>query len=193
MARWLAGFAERHGGAPEVVAEDGGLTLRAPDGDVAACFAPPGLPAPTTPGDLSTEASGLLGMLLARRGGFAVGLVDGERLVASKVDSRYVQSRTAAGGWSQQRFARRRDNQAKAAAGEAADECARILGPVAGELAAFVTGGDRAFVDSVLADARLASLHGLRAGRFLAVPDPKRAVLESAIKSARAVQIRLSQ
>jgi hypothetical protein len=33
-------------------------------------------------------------------------------LLAHKVGTRYVQSRTAAGGWSQQRFARRRDNQA---------------------------------------------------------------------------------
>ncbi|MGW0243639.1 Vms1/Ankzf1 family peptidyl-tRNA hydrolase, partial [Micromonospora chalcea] len=32
-----------------------------------------------------------------------------------------VQGRTAAGGWSQQRFARRRDNQAKAALGDAAE------------------------------------------------------------------------
>ena len=40
------------------------------------------------------------------------GVAEGDRLVASKVDSYYVQGRTAAGGWSQQRFARRRENQA---------------------------------------------------------------------------------
>ena len=33
-------------------------------------------------------------------------------LTAAKVGSRHVQSRTAAGGWSQQRFARRRGKQA---------------------------------------------------------------------------------
>ena len=41
--------------------------------------------------------------------------------MSSKLDTSYVQGRTAAGGWSQQRFARRRVNQAKAAAEEAAD------------------------------------------------------------------------
>jgi hypothetical protein len=108
------------------------------------------------------------------------------------VDSRYVQSRTAAGGWSQHRFARRRDNQAKAAAGEAADECARLLLPEVRRLTALVTGGDRQLVEATLADTRLAALRGLRAERFLPVPDPKKAVLEAAVASARAVRIRLS-
>ena len=190
MPRWLAGFAERHG-EPAVSVEAGVVTLTGPDGEVAECHAPPGVPAPAGPADLAEAPTGRLGLLLARRGGFAVGLVEGAALIASKVDSRYVQSRTAAGGWSQQRFARRRDNQAKAAAGEAADECARLLLPDVRRLDAFVTGGDRQLVDAVLADPRLAPLRALRSDRFLAVPDPKRAVLEAAVASSRAVRIRL--
>src|SRR5687768_69778 len=85
-----------------------------------------------------------LGLLLVRRGGIAVGVAVGGELTASKVDSAYVQSRTAAGGWSQQRFARRRENQAKALAVGAADVAARLL--TAGDLDALVTGGDRALV-----------------------------------------------
>jgi hypothetical protein len=192
MPKWLAGFAERHGGPPAVTVDDGVVTLTAPDGEVAQCHAAIGAPAPAGPEDLGTAATGRLGLLLARRGGYAVGVADGTRLVASKVDSRYVQSRTAAGGWSQHRFARRRDNQAKAAAGEAADECVRILLPEAARLKALVTGGDRQHVDAILADPRLAKLLPLRAERFLAVPDPKRAVLEAALLSARAVKIRLT-
>ena len=46
-----------------------------------------------------------------RRGGYAVGLASGGGFTASKVGSRHVQSRTAAGGWSQQRFARRRGSR----------------------------------------------------------------------------------
>ena len=53
-----------------------------------------------------------LAVVLVRRGGYAVGVASGDRLTAHKVGTRYVQSRTAAGGWSQQRFARRRANQA---------------------------------------------------------------------------------
>jgi hypothetical protein len=190
MPRWLEGFAERHGGAP-VLQKSDVLTLVAPDGVVAEFHAPPGLPPPMTDVDLTRSANGPLGLLLARRAGYAVGVVEGVTLVASKVDSRYVQSRTAAGGWSQQRFARRRDNQAKAAAGEAADECVRLLVPAAKRLTAVVTGGDRPFVDAVLADPRLGPLRPLVAERFLNVPNPKRAVLEDAIRTARSVRIKL--
>ena len=53
-------------------------------------------------------------VLLVRRGRWAVGVFDGPDLVVSKVDARQVQGRTAAGGWSQQRFARRRGHQTDA-------------------------------------------------------------------------------
>ena len=59
-----------------------------------------------------------LAVVLVRRGGYAVGVASGDRLTAHKVGTRYVQSRTAAGGWSQQRFARRRANQADGLVGE---------------------------------------------------------------------------
>jgi VLRF1 release factor-like protein len=120
-----------------------------------------------------------------------MGVAEGERLVSSKVDSFYVQGRTAAGGWSQQRFARRRANQAQAAAGAAADLAARLLLPAADSLAALVTGGDRLTVNSVLADRRLAPLAALRSPYLMAVPVPRHAVLVDAVRRARAVRIRL--
>lgn len=192
LPRWLDGFAQRHGPAHGSV-EDGAVLLLAADGERATLYPPPGAGAPADLADLVARAAVTrrLGLLLARRGGYAVGVAAGPVLVASKVDSRYVQSRTAAGGWSQQRFARRRDNQARAAAGEAADAAARLLVPAAEELSALVTGGDRRFVADVLADPRLAALRPLCSERFLAVPDPKLAVLRAAVRSARAVRIRL--
>ena len=123
--------------------------------------------------------------------GVAVGIANGPALEVSKVDSRYVQGRTAAGGWSQHRFARRRENQARAAAADGADIAVRLLVPAAPGLAAVVTGGDRRAVDTILADARLASVAALRTERFLTVAEPRLAVLESAVRQARAVQIRL--
>jgi Actinobacteria/chloroflexi VLRF1 release factor len=197
LPRWLAGFAERHG--PSTMDIDGyAISLRAADGETATCHAPPGAPAPAAPVDLdafvaAARAPRRLGLLLVRRGGFAVGVAAGTELVVSKVDSRYVQSRTAAGGWSQQRFARRRDNQARALAEEVADTAVRLLVPEAGRLDALVAGGDRRLVDTVLADPRLAVLARLRAERFLDVPDPKLAVLQAAVRAARAVRIRLDQ
>ncbi|WP_165865767.1 acVLRF1 family peptidyl-tRNA hydrolase [Vallicoccus soli] len=169
LERWLATFAERHGGAAP---RDGRWV--AGDGSWAVVGDPP--PA-------------RLGLLLVRRGGFAAGVADGPRLVASKVGRRRVQGRTAAGGWSQQRFARRREGQARELAGAAADLAARLLLPAAYDL--LVTGGDRPLVGEVLADPRLAPLRPLVAERVLDVPDPRLDVLRDALATARAVPVRV--
>lgn len=192
LVRWLDGFSARHG-AYAVVPGPDGLWLTAGDGTVAQCHAPPGAPVTSSVDDFVSQANEprRLGLLLARQGAVAVGIAVGPRLEVSKVDSRYVQGRTAAGGWSQQRFARRRENQAKAAAGQAADIIARLLLPAVAGLAAVVTGGDRRTVDAVLADPRLGSVAALRSTRFLTVGEPRHATLEAAVPQARAVRIRL--
>jgi hypothetical protein len=171
LPRWLAGFEARHGAYTS-----DGSRLTATDGAVAECFAGP---------------AGRIGLLLARQGAVAVGIATGTTLEVSKVDSHYVQGRTAAGGWSQQRFARRRVNQARAAAADHADIVARILLPEVAGLAAVVTGGDRRAVDAILADPRLAPVAALRSERFLTVGEPRYAVLEAAVAQARAVRIRV--
>ncbi|MGW3783816.1 acVLRF1 family peptidyl-tRNA hydrolase [Micromonospora chokoriensis] len=192
VGRWVEGFADRHGPHTTTVREYG-LLLTADDGATAELYAPPGAPA----GDdvagfvAAAVAPRRMGLLLARKGAVAVGVADGVDLVVSKVDTRYVQGRTAAGGWSQQRFARRRDNQARAAMGGAADLAVRLLLPEVARLTAVVCGGDRRAVDTVLADRRLAPLVPLRAERLLDVPEPRHAVLVAAVTAARAVHIRL--
>lgn len=198
LPRWLNGFTGRHG--PSTVETMGdGLVVRAADGSRAELYPPPGAPPATGAGldDLverfitTAQAPRRLGLLLARQASVAVGLADGTELVESKVDSYYVQGRTAAGGWSQQRYARRRVNQAKAAAGDAAEVVLRVLGPHLGSVVAVVTGGDRRAVEAILADPRLAPVVALRSDRFLDVPEPRRAVLEQAIGAARAVRIKV--
>jgi hypothetical protein len=190
LTRWIDGFAQRHGPAVAQV-QPYGVLLRAEDGATAELHAPPGATAAADLDGFLAEANRprRLGLLLARKGAVAVGVADGDELVASKVDRAYVQGRTAAGGWSQQRFARRRDNQAKAALGEATELAVRILLPEAGRLAALVAGGDRRAVDGVLADRRLGPLAALRAERLLDVPEPRHAVLVEAVAAARAVHI----
>jgi hypothetical protein len=194
LRHWLDGFDQRHGPlAGEPSGTGGGHTvlLTGADGATAELHAPPGAPPPGSLDDLLGEAQRprRLGLLLARQAAVAVGLAEGARLLASKVDSSYVQGRTAAGGWSQQRFARRRENQAKAAAGDAADIAVRLLRAEVATLAALVTGGDRRAVDAILADPRLSELRALRADRFLDVPEPRLAVLQRAVGAARAVRI----
>lgn len=132
-----------------------------------------------------------IGLILVRRGGFAVGVFDGATLIASKVGSSYVQGTTKAGGWSQQRFARRRGNQARSAFAKAADEAARVVLPEAERMEVLVCGGDHPAVDAVLADPRLAPLRVKRGGPWLAVPDPRRTVLETAPQKFLAVAIRI--
>ena len=192
LTRWLNGFTGRHG-QTGVELEAGVVHLSAADGSQAQLYPPPGAPLTETVEDFVDAAltERRLGLLLARQSAVAVGITQGPNLIASKVDTSYVQSRTAAGGWSQQRFARRRANQARAAFARAADECARLLVPRAGDLDALVCGGDRTAVEAVLADARLAPLAELPRGPFLAVPDPRLRVLQRTPEQFRAVAIEL--
>ena len=187
LPRWLENFAKRHG---PYRAE--GLHLIAEDGATADLEGPIG--AAPVPNDLdglvkTAGAARRLGLVLARKGAVAVGVADGDELVTTKVDTHYVQGRTAAGGWSQHRFARRRDNQAKAAAVDGAGIVARILLPEVRRLAALVAGGDRMAVDAILDTPALAPLVALRAGRLLDVPEPRHAVLVTAVAQARAVRV----
>jgi hypothetical protein len=202
IAGWVDGFAQRHGAiesswSPEVV------TIVARDGAVAELQVPfPPLPPIASPpaGDDADPIIGfvahagrdrVVGVLLVRRGGYAAGVFQGGRLVASKVGSRHVQGRSAAGGWSQQRFARRRAGQATVALSAAADVAAGLLIPYAGRLDGVVLGGDRASVATVLDDPRLARLRSLPRGPHLDVPDPRLVVLQRAARQFRAVRIRV--
>jgi len=132
-----------------------------------------------------------------RRGRWAVGVFDGAELVVSKVDARQVQGRTAAGGWSQQRFARRRGNQADALAdavvSHAVETAVRVLLPHAGSVAALFTGGDRGLVDDVLADPRLRELAAKRREPALDVGDPTKAVLLATPAQFRAVDVLITE
>ena len=186
LPRWLENFVTRHGAYTEK-----GLTLIAEDGASAEWRTPPGAPEVGTLEELIrvAQAPRTLGLLLARKGAVAVGIAEGPELVTSKVETHYVQGRTAAGGWSQQRFARRRDNQAKAAAADGAGIVGRLLLPRVRDLTALVTGGDRAAVDAVLAAPTLTPVAALRADRFLDVPEPRHAVLLGAVAQARAVSV----
>lgn len=182
LERWLDGFAERHGPARR-----DGVTWTAQDGSTAEVEVPY---APVV-GDLFAHVlrPRTVGVLLVRRGGHAAGIFVGDELVASKVGSRHVQGRTAAGGWSQQRFARRRENQADVAVAAAAKDAAPVL--LARDLDALRTGGDRAMVDQVLADPRLSPVRPLVTGVLLDVGDPRLRVLQAV--RVRDVRLRVTE
>jgi peptide subunit release factor 1 (eRF1) len=135
-----------------------------------------------------------VGVLLVRLGGYAAGVFTGPeaRLAASKVGSRLVHGRSAAGGTSQQRFARRREKQASEALGAATNTATAVFAPYAGKLDAVVLGGDRRAVAGLRDDPRLQPYLKLAVDRFLTVPDPRLAVLRSAPRQFRAIRIRLT-
>ncbi|MBD3927345.1 hypothetical protein IEZ26_22170 [Nocardioides cavernae] len=184
--RWVANFATGHGGA-DLAVVDGELRGAAVDGSHFTARLPfaGAYDGPPDAGDFAAaaEARGEWGVLLVRKGGFAVARMGGSTLVEHKIGQRHVQGRTKAGGQSQQRFARRRDNQARQAYEAAADHAARILGGVR----LVVTGGDHTAVDAVLTDQRLSSVTVV--DPWLAVPDPRRAVLDKAILDAQALAV----
>lgn len=179
----MLNFTASHG-ATDLTVVSGTLTGRAEDGSHFEAALPFGT-AYDGPADASALTTAAVppaqwGVLLVRKGGFAVARMAGAEMAEHKIGQRHVQGRTKAGGQSQQRFARRRDNQARQAYEAAADHAARILrpGPV-------VVGGDRPAVDDVLGDAWLAQLAVV--GPWLPVPDPRRAVLDQSILDAQAI------
>jgi len=194
LAGWVARFEGRHGPAT-AAGTPAEVTLSAADGAVAVVE----VPFPPLAGVPETRAvvehalvDRTVGAVLVRRGGYAVGWFEGRRLVGSKVGSTYVQGTTKAGGWSQQRYARRRANQARDAYAEAAGVVATLLLPHAGELVAVVGGGDAVGVHAVLDDSHLTSLRALLQPRVLPTPDPRLRVLQGFGDQLREVRITLN-
>ena len=146
---WIASFARRHAdpaalGVPAALAvtvNDGGAVFTAQDGSLADCRAPfpeslAPLPADAGPEETArliaahASAPRAVGVLLVRLGGYAAGVFAGypPALADAKTGSRPVHGRSAAGGWSQHRFARRREKQANEALGAAADAVVAVFG-----------------------------------------------------------------
>ena len=112
-----------------------------------------------------------------------------------------MQSRTAAGGWSQQRFARRRGKQADELVDAVVGHARRVLlgddesprhgsgrhTPWAGR-----RGRPHARARGSRRRAPLRALAGLPMRELYDLPDPKRDVLETALRRGRAVRIELT-
>jgi hypothetical protein len=200
LAPWLAGFDHRHG-VVLTTYDSARACFTGRDGVLAWCEPP--FPPLLTSGQYEGLVSGpleehvtrarVVGVLLVRLGGFAAGVFEGDRLITSGVGSRPVHGRSAAGGRSQLRFARRRQLQARVAREAAADNAARVLVPSLGRIQAVVLGGDRRAVNPLRSDPRLAPLFRLAVNRFLSVPEPRLAVLRATAGMFRAVHVQLTE
>ena len=124
-------------------------------------------------------ADHIVAAVLVRLGGYAVGVFEGERLVASKVGTRFVKGRHKKGGSSQARFRRRREEQARALIETAAETAVSVLGPWRDRVEFVALGGDRSAVEAVLAARpELAWLSERALPRFFTVGDPRQRHLE---------------
>ena len=206
---WIASFARRHdAGLPDasltVTLAGDGASFTAPDGAVAECHPPfppvPELaePLPAYPDVAEAIAAHAqrpraVGVLLLRLGGYAAGVFTGSppRLADAKTGSRPVHGRSAAGGRSQHRFARRREKQANEALQAAANTAVDVFGRW--RLDAVVLGGDKRAIAELREDPRLAPYLKIATDRFLTVPDPRRRVLEDSPRLFLAVKIRLTE
>lgn len=202
VSGWFARFAERHGGILSTEVSGDTVTVRAQDGATATAttgFPPLGLPNGVTPGLAVTDFVGHLlaprriGLVLVRLGAHSVGVAESGRVLVSATARSLVHGRNKAGGWSQQRFARRRAGQARESLASAADDVVRVLVPRLPDVVAVVLGGDRHALDTLRADRRLAGVFDLARPRVLDVPEPRRAVLDDAAVRAEAVEILITQ
>lgn len=222
LTGWVERFAERHGALSAELVDTGdgrqALVYHAPDGARASITVPYGrLPAVLDPDldpssttrvastvDPGAEALLLrvldhlaaprsIAILLVRRGGWAAGVADNGRVLAADIGGGYVQGRSKAGGWSQQRYARRRGHQSERVYERAADGAAAVLSPYRDRLDALLTGGDRAGVRAVLNDPRLTHLTPLVEPRFFSVADPQRSVLDDVVRRLDTVVVTLNE
>jgi hypothetical protein len=201
LTRWLDNFVARHGdftASTSATAAAELIIFRAADGAEARIE----VPFPPLSGSDDHDLRRRLvdhvrrdrrtGAVLVRRGGYAVGIFDGTKLIRHKVGSAYVQGKTKAGGWSQQRYARRRDNQARQLYERAAAAAEMILVPEAPELVAVFPGGDREGIAAVLDFPSLQAIRAIAATRVLPTEDPRLKVLEAFPDQFLALDIELN-
>ncbi|MBA0125922.1 hypothetical protein H0B56_10250 [Haloechinothrix sp. YIM 98757] len=201
LRRWFDNFAARNGGIRDTRRTPEAVTVTGGNGTTATATVPFAPLPPRVDGHASVPGLAVdelvehacrerrIGLILVRAGAHSVGIADGDSVVASRTDRHHVQGRTSAGGWSQQRFARRRQGQARQALRRAADDVAEVVLAEVERLDAVILGGDRAALDELRADSRLRPALELVRGDVLDVPEPRRRVLDEAAVRARAVEI----
>lgn len=197
LPRWVANFAARNGGIANHHAEGDAWTIESNEGPSASVkwTLADGLPSAWLLDDDPVKAAEHLreyaleprriAVLLARKGAYSVGIIEDGRVQVSKTDTAYVQGTTKAGGQSQQRFARRREGQAKAAEKRAREAVFAVLGSAAFD--ALVTAGP---VEGILEDPRLAKLKPTT--HFGDIAEPRQALLTETAYRAIGFQVRMA-
>ena len=121
-----------------------------------------------------------VGVVLLRMGRYAIGVVRGDELLASKTDTRHVKNRHRAGGSSQRRFMRSRDRLIRELYDEACSVTRRIFEPHLDTLDCVLTGGERQTINGFLKRCEFLEKADLPVmKRLLAVERPSHKALQS--------------
>ena len=126
----------------------------------------------------------MLGVVLLRLGRFAVGVFQGDMLLSSKTDTRYVKGRHSAGGQSQKRFERIREKQARELFDKTCTIVREKFTPYEDRLDYILLGGEKFTLQGFLKRCDyLNRLSPRILGRTLNIRDPKHVALEGVIET----------
>lgn len=92
----------------------------------------------------------VVGVVLLRLGRYAVGVLRGERLIASKTAGRYVKNRHRAGGQSQRRFERSRERLVRELYDKTCEVAREVFAPYSGDIAHILLGGEAATLNGFM-------------------------------------------
>jgi hypothetical protein len=141
----------------------------------------------THPADLAQIRSQMendlvIALVLVRLGAFALGVCEGEKLIASKVGTGLVHGRHRQGGSSAHRFERHRDKQIEYFMTRVCEHAHEIIEPYVKRLDYIVYGGARETILQLQKDCPLLTrLTAPVLPPLLDIPDPRQAVLEKAV------------
>ena len=120
-----------------------------------------------------------IGVVLLRLGRFSVAVYQGDRLLSSKTDARYVKGKHHAGGTSQLRFQRIREGQIRKIYDKTCEVVQVQFAPYARELDYVFLGGEKITLNGLLKVCpSLRRFSQITLGRRINVRDPKRDTLD---------------
>ena len=119
-----------------------------------------------------------VGVVMLRLGRYGVGVVRGDKLIASKTDTRYVKHRHRAGGTSQRRFERSRERLVRELYDKACQVVGDVFAPYQRDIDHVILGGERHTLNGFVKRCRLLQdLKGKTLSRLLQVDRPNHKAL----------------
>ncbi len=139
------------------------------------------------PGPLrsSLEKDRELGLILVRLGRYAIGVFQGDKLLAGKAGTGLVHARHHKGGSSANRFARHREKQMEYFFTRIEEHAREILGPHLGDIEYVIYGGARDTLARMWKQcAFFETMRPKTLDRLLPLREPRRAAFDEALKQA---------